>query len=169
MIASMLCLHDNAVNHIIREMHADEYPLLENFLYEAVFQQPGSLLPSRNIIHLPALYAYIENFGGRKGDLCLCAEVNDVVAGAVWGRLMHGFGHVDDGTPELAVSVLPTYRGRGLGTAMLGAMLNALGREGYRAVSLSVQKANPACRLYRRLGFRIVHEHDEEYVMVRGL
>ncbi len=41
-----------------------------------------------------------------------------------------------------------------------------LADEGYPAVSLSVQKANPAVRLYRRLGFRVVREHPEEYVMV---
>ena len=45
------------------------------------------------------------------------------------------------------------------------ALLAELRSRGFAAVSLSVQQANPAGRLYRRLGFRIVGEHAEEWVM----
>ena len=50
----------------------------------------------------------------------------------------------------------------GVDTTSLLAILSVAGL----AVSLSVQKANPAVRLYRRLGFRVVREHPEEDVMV---
>ena len=90
---------------LIRPMKESEYPLLEDFLYEAVFLQEGEKKPPRSITRLPALYAYVRDFGTKKGDLCFCAEVDGRVAGAVWVRLMQGFGFVDDETPELAVAL----------------------------------------------------------------
>lgn len=44
-------------------------------------------------------------------------------------------------------------------------LLEELSGRGFRAVSLSVQRDNPAARLYLRLGFRTVAEHDGEWVM----
>lgn len=43
-----------------------------------------------------------------------------------------------------------------------------LPREGYTAVSLSVQRANPAVRLYQRAGFTVAEATDGEYVMVKN-
>ena len=45
-------------------------------------------------------------------------------------------------------------------------MLQLLKDEGYTQVSLSVQKANYAYRMYRKLGFEVITENDEEYLMV---
>ena len=44
-------------------------------------------------------------------------------------------------------------------------LLEELSGRGFRAVSLSVQRDNPAARLYLRLGFRTVAEHGGEWVM----
>ena len=71
------------MDYLIRPMKKEEYPLLEDFLYEAVFQKDGEEKAPRNIIRLPALYAYIEEFGTRKGDLCFCAVAEGRVVGAV--------------------------------------------------------------------------------------
>ena len=101
-----------------------------------------------------------------RDDRALVAEAAGRVVGAVWVRCGAGFGRVAEGVPELAVALDPACRGRGVGTRLLRAMLRLLADEGYPAVSLSVQKANPAVRLYRRLGFRVVREHPEEYVRV---
>ncbi|MBS5505245.1 MAG: GNAT family N-acetyltransferase, partial [Oscillospiraceae bacterium] len=91
------------------------------------------------------------------------------VVGSVWCRLMDDYGHIDDETPSLAAALYPEYRGQGIGTELLRAMMDALEREGVRQVSLSVQKGNPAVRLYRRVGFRIIRETEEEYIMVDRL
>ena len=80
---------------LIRPMTPDEYPLLKDFLYEAVFQKHGPPLP-RNIIQQPSLRIYTEDFGRRHGDLCLCADTGDLIVGAAWVRYMHGFGNVAD-------------------------------------------------------------------------
>ena len=114
----------------------------------------------------PPLRDYVAGFGSRRDDRALVAEAAGRVVGAVWVRCGAGFGRVAEGVPELAVALDPACRGRGVGTRLLRAMLRLLADEGYPAVALSVQKANPAVRLYRRLGFRVVREHPEEYVMV---
>lgn len=150
---------------VIRPLRAEETPLLADFLYEAVWQpNPRNPLP-REVIRMPALRAYVEAFGARPTDCCLVAEVGGRVVGAAWSRCLHGFGWVGEGIPELAVALLPPYRGRGIGTQLLRAMLDELHGRGFAAVSLSVQRANPAVRLYRRLGFRIVGEHAGERIM----
>jgi hypothetical protein len=46
---------------------------------------------------------------------------------------------------------------------------HALGAQGYDRISLSVQKKNPALRLYERCGYRTIREQDEDYIMVRRL
>ena len=70
---------------------------------------------------------------------------------------------------SLAIALYPEYRGQGLGGAMLAKLLDALREGGWTRVSLSVQKANRALRLYRRLGFVTVEDRGEELIMVRRL
>ena len=45
-------------------------------------------------------------------------------------------------------------------------MLVLLRSQGYRKASLSVQKANYAVKLYKKVGFRIIDENAEENIMV---
>lgn len=56
------------------------------------------------------------------------------------------------------IALMPDWRGRGLGTAILTAVI-ACAREGGRSVGIMVEKFNPAMRLYRRLGFTDVADH----------
>ena len=56
------------------------------------------------------------------------------------------------------IALLPERRGRGIGTAILEA-LQATARAGGKAVGITVEKHNPALRLYRRLGFADVADH----------
>ena len=82
---------------------------------------------------------------------------------------MDDYGHIDDHTPSLAISLYKEYRGNGIGAAMMKAMLDLLKKSGYRRVSLSVQKENFAVNLYRKAGFEITADHGEEYIMVCDL
>ena len=79
---------------------------------------------------------------------------------------MDDYGHIDDETPSFAVSLYKEYRGAGIGTALMEGMLCILKQKGYNQASLSVQKANYAVNMYKKLGFEIVDEVDEEYIMV---
>jgi len=150
----------------IREMRPDEYGLLDRFLYEAIFVPEGAQPPQREIIERPELQVYVEGFGTQPDDICFTAETDGVIIGAVWVRDMNDYGHVEDGVPSFAISLLPEYRGSGIGTALMQKMLDELRLRGYECASLAVQKANYALRMYRRLGFEIVDENDEEYIMV---
>jgi ribosomal protein S18 acetylase RimI-like enzyme len=62
------------------------------------------------------------------------------------------------------VSLLPEWRGRGIGTALMQAVC-AEAREAGKAVSVAVEKYNPAQRLYRRLGFREVSDQGMYWTM----
>ena len=154
------------VNAMIRPLLPDGTDLLKDFLYEAIFIPEGVLPPSREIIEQPELRIYYEEFGSSPADYCFVAEAAGRVVGAVWTRIMNDYGHVDDETPSFAISLIPEYRGRGIGTRLLKQMLSFLGEKGYRQASLAVQKANYAVRMYEKAGFRTVAENEEEYIMV---
>ena len=153
------------MDHIIRAIREPEYPLLEDFLYEAIFIPEGVELPPKSIVNTPELQVYIENFGTQIHDKALVAEANHEVIGAVWIRIMNDYGHIDDETPSFAISLYKEYRGLGIGTEMMKAMLAILKDCGYRQASLAVQKANYAVKMYRKVGFEIVGENEEEYIM----
>ena len=150
----------------IRTLKDDETDLLQTFLYEAIFVPEGAAPPPREIIEKPELRVYTDDFGQRKGDNGLVAVIDHQVVGAVWTRIMDDYGHVDDDTPSFAIALYPAYRGQGIGTAMMKAMLALLKNQGYRQGSLAVQKANDAVKLYQDVGFEIVDENAEEYIMV---
>ena len=82
---------------------------------------------------------------------------------------MDDYGHIDDDTPSLSISLLPDFRSRGYGRAMMKAILELLKEKGYEKVSLSVQKENYAVKMYQSLGFQIWDDRDEEYIMIREL
>lgn len=97
----------------------------------------------------------------------MVAEVDGKAVGAIWVRIMNDYGHIDNDTPSLAISLFQEYRGLGIGTALMQKMLEQLKEDGYRQVSLSVQKDNYAVRLYQKTGFEIVSENEEEYIMIK--
>ncbi len=150
----------------IREIQKQEYSLLDNFLYEAIFVPEGIEPPPKTIITSPELQVYIKRFEESKDDWGLVAEVDGKIVGAVWVRIMNDYGHIDDETPSLAISLYKEYRGFGIGTAMMKEILALLKSHGYSRVSLSVQKANYAAKMYLKIGFEIIRENEEEYIMV---
>ena len=154
------------MNTIIRKIRSEEHDLLREFLYHAIYLPEGVEPPPRSVVDLPELQVYVTDFGTQPGDHCLVAEVERKVIGAAWCRIMEDYGHIDNDTPSLAISLLPEYRGQGTGTQLLNALLLLLRENGYQRASLSVQKENPALRLYQRAGFRILAEKGTEYLML---
>ena len=150
----------------IRPIRPEEIPLLDDFLYEAIFIPEGVAAPPRSIIEQEDLQVYVKDFGRRPDDYCLVAERDGKIVGTVWVRVMDDYGHVDDRTPSLAISLYKEYRNQGIGTELLGRMLELLRREGYRRVSLSVQKANYALRMYQKAGFEAIADRGEEVLML---
>ena len=150
----------------IRAISESEYSILEDFLYEAIFIPKDVPAPPREIIYKPELQVYVADFGKRKGDLGFVAEVDNKVIGAVWVRIMNDYGHIDDETPSFAISLYKDYRNYGIGTSLMKEMLNALNQAGYDQASLAVQKENYAVKMYKKVGFKIVDENNEEYIML---
>lgn len=153
------------MDYQIREIKESEYPVLPDFLYEAIFIPEGTEKPSKSIIEQPELQVYVADFG-KEDDWCLVAEIKAKIVGAVWARIMNDYGHIDDETPSLSISLYEEYRHLGLGTALMKEMLQFLKDKGYKQASLSVQKANYAVNMYRKVGFEVVKENEEEYIMV---
>lgn len=153
----------------IRKIHPDERGLLREFLYQAIYLPEGAAPPPRSVVDLPELQVYIADFGTKPGDYCFIAETEGTAVGAAWSRIMEDYGHIDSNTPSLAISLLPGYRGLGIGTQLLIGLLFFLQENGYLRVSLSVQKENPALRLYQRAGFQILAERGTEYLMLRDI
>lgn len=162
------------MNLTIRKMHPNEYPLLGDFLYQAIYQPDKTNLAPKSIINNSdinnsELQVYIKGFGTQKDDHCFCAEVDNKVVGAVWVRNINGYGSIDDVTVEFAISVFDEYQKMGIATALMNKMLMHLKELNYPKASLAVQKGNYAVRMYQKVGFEIACENEQEYIMIHRL
>lgn len=157
------------MNYNIRKIRENEHYLLDDFIYEAIFIPEGVTPPPKSIIEQPDLQVYIKDFGKEKYDICFVAEADNRVVGAVWVRDMKDYGHIADGVPSFAISLYKEYRNLGIGTKLMITMLDELRKIGCDKASLAVQKANYAVKMYKKVGFEIIDENDEEYIMVCNL
>ena len=109
---------------------------------------------------------YIKGWG-RPGDTVLIAIDDGFPVGAAWYRLFRkdqpGYGFVDEETPELAIAVVPSRRGGGLGGQLMDALLARAKEQGHTAVSLSAEKG--MTKLYEHFGFRSVEDKDGTVTM----
>jgi ribosomal protein S18 acetylase RimI-like enzyme len=108
---------------------------------------------------------------GRPGDTAVIAIHDGFPVGAAWYRLFSsqqpGYGFVDERTPELAIAVVPNARGKGVGGALLEALLERALADGHPALSLSVDRLNDgAIKLYERYGFQKVAEDEDSVTML---
>jgi ribosomal protein S18 acetylase RimI-like enzyme len=114
---------------------------------------------------------YVKGWG-RPGDTVLIAAEDGFPVGAAWYRLFRrdqrGYGFVDEETPELAIAVVPSRRGRGLGDALLEALFERARADGHAALSLSVESGNDAlCAFYEKHGFERVADDGGDTVTMR--
>jgi len=118
------------------------------------------------------LTRYVDNWG-RPGDVALIAQESGHRIGAAWFRLFRsaepGYGFVDEQTPELSISVVPSRRRHGIGQELLDALLEKARAVGHTAVSLSVEADSPAVTFYERNGFERVGESDGGLIMRKAL
>ena len=153
------------MDYQIRPIRETEIPQLKDFLYNAIFIPEGIAAPPMEIVEDESLQIYIRNFGQEPDDRCLVAVSNNRVVGAIWSRIMNDYGHIADDTPSIAISLYKEYRNQGIGTALLQQMLSLLKADGYKSVSLSVQKANYALKMYQKAGFRVISDDTDEAIM----
>jgi GNAT superfamily N-acetyltransferase len=118
------------------------------------------------------LTRYVDNWG-KAGDLGVVSAETGHPVGAAWFRLFKasepGYGFIDESTPELTISVVPSRRRHGVGQELLDALLAQAREAGHSQISLSVEAASPAVAFYERNGFEHVRDSDGDVVMLRRL
>jgi GNAT superfamily N-acetyltransferase len=145
----------------LRRAFATDLPFLAEMGGHAAHWRPGAAQPPAEVLLAePHLGRYLAGWG-RAGDAGLIAlDERERTVGAAWYRLFTrdqpGYGFLSESIPELSIAVRPACRGRGVGTALLSALIVLAREEGHAALSLSVEPDNPARRLYERAGFRKV-------------
>ena len=149
---------------VLRRGGAQDVRFLRDMLHHAYYWRarvPGSLV-SR----------YVRGWG-RPGDTAVIALEGGFPVGAAWYRVFPedepGYGFVDPETPELAIAVVPSKRGHGIGEELLKELIAKAKEAGYGRLSLSVEPGNPARKLYERFGFEVVGQGDEAWTMVATL
>lgn len=178
---------------IVRPARGDDIEFMAAMLVEAACWRPGVARPAaRELLARPEIGRYITGWP-RVGDRSVIAETTiteDDPArstnapegagvhsprriGAAWyrrfGESDPGFGFVACDVPEVTIGVVAGWRGRGVGRALLLALVDAAGADGLRALSLSVEHDNPARRLYTSIGFHPVARGDGTVTMVIDL
>jgi GNAT superfamily N-acetyltransferase len=146
---------------VVRRGDALDVPFLRDMLHHAYFwrEDPAASEP---------VARYVANWG-RRGDAAVIAIVEHRPVGAAWYRVFDadepGFAFLDESTPEVSIAVVPAMRGRGIGSELLEALTARARREGFGALSLSVERDNPSVKLYERHGFTPVREDGDTVVM----
>jgi ribosomal protein S18 acetylase RimI-like enzyme len=154
---------------VVRRGGAQDVRFLRDMLHHAYYWKERAPEDSG-----PGPVALYVKAWGRRGDAVMIAIDDGFPVGAAWYRLFprdrRGYGFVDERTPELAIAVVPSARGKGVGSALLDALLARARGEGFAAVSLSVDRNNAgAIGLYQRHGFRKVGEEDDSLTMLADL
>ena len=110
----------------------------------------------QTVLDNPNLARYVDAFG-RAGDCAVVAHDSEQIVGLAWARLWtpdsHGFGWVDEATPEMAIAVETGFREMGVGARLVEALKSQLREMGAEQISLNVRADSAAVRLYEKLGF----------------
>ncbi len=158
---------------VLRDAIAADGPFIERMLLAAANWSPQRQITLDELRGRPELIHYVSGWP-RPGDMGLIAvEENAVPIGAVWLRVFRaddpGYGYVGPAVPELSIGVVDTRRGQGVGRSLLRAQARQAMRSGISALSLSVERANPAAGLYRSEGWRVVESGPDSDTMVLQL
>ncbi|UVI32738.1 GNAT family N-acetyltransferase [Paenibacillus spongiae] len=146
------------LTYSIRPINEEDVPFLWEMLFESLHVRDGQEPFGREVIREPSLAKYVEGWG-REGDLGYIAVNSEGQSiGSITSRFYkeqnQGFGFIRHDIPELGMAIIPEYRGKGIGTALLSRLFEELALAGIKQVSLSVDPTNrTAVKLYRRFGF----------------
>ncbi|GAB2606663.1 GNAT family N-acetyltransferase [Pseudactinotalea suaedae] len=155
----------------VRDAGPEDAEFLLDMLLEAVNWTGEERVSRKQLLRDRRLAHYVAGWQ-REGDLGVIAvdlggpAGLQIPVGAAWLRRFNagaqGYGYVADDIPELSMGVAPAHRGRGIGRGLLRTIASRAQDAGNRAISLSVEKDNPAVALYTAAGFRTVAVGDED-------
>jgi GNAT superfamily N-acetyltransferase len=147
---------------VIRRGNRQDVRFLRDMLRHAFYWRSGG------VVEDASLWRYVAGWG-RRGDSAVIALEGGFPIGAAWYRLFSrdepGFGFVDDQTPEVSIAVVPSRRGRGIGSELLDALVELAGEQGYRGLSLSVADDSPAMHVFEKQGFERTDQTDGSWTM----
>lgn len=157
----------------IRSGTIEDIPFLEKMLFEAVFWYPASTRPDMyDFFEKTKLNRFLADWG-RPGDKSFVMQIGSIPIGAAWYRLFKAdegsYGFVDENTPEIGMAVLKDYRSRGIGRKLLKALILEAQWKEFELLSLSVEPANFALRLYESEGFTKVGESGTSWTLCMKL
>lgn len=158
----------------LRPASAADAAFLAEMLTLAIDWQPATAPRSVAAVRAdPLLARYVDGWP-RTGDSGVIATDDDgTPIGAAWYRYFTatapGYGFVSPTIPELSLAVAPQARGVGTGRQLLASLLGVARNQGLTRVSLSVDRANPARRLYQRMGFTISSSNGGSLTMTIDL
>jgi predicted acetyltransferase/GNAT superfamily N-acetyltransferase len=139
---------------------------LWDMLYTSIHVRADAEAPPLSILDEPDIAHYLRDFGTRAGDDAEIATVDGRPVGAAFCRRMPaddpGYGFIAAHIPEVGMAVDARHRGHGVGTHLLGALL-----ERHPTMSLSVDRDNVGAHaLYRRLGFVEITDDGHSVTML---
>jgi GNAT superfamily N-acetyltransferase len=154
----------------IRPATAGDSRFLADMLVEAANWNVVTARPRVSVLEDPRVLRYISGWP-RPGDFGVIAvDSNRTPIGASWARLFPsnapGSGFVAPGVPELTLGVNPLWRAQGVGRALIRRLSRLAVEAGHARVSLAVERANYAQRLYVSEGFVTVSSTERSDVMV---
>ena len=147
---------------MIRRGNRQDVRFLRDMLRHAFYWRSGSDLEESS------LWRYVSGWG-RRGDAAMIALEGGFPVGAAWFRLFPseepGFGFVNEATPDVAIAIVPSRRGRGIGSELLEALVDLAREQGYEGLSLSVAEDSPAMHVFQKHGFEKVEQADGSWTM----
>lgn len=138
----------------IRDLEGADRRALERFAVLASFPPWG--VPGDDAAAQPRVRRWLDGWPGA-ADVGVGWAADGVLLGAAWARpvepvLAHDATGV--GLPEAIVAVEEPARGRGVGTALVVALVERAQARGWPGLALTVSPRNPAAiAVYRRCGF----------------
>ena len=151
---------------MIRRGNRQDVRFLRDMLRHAFYWRSGGTVEDAS------LWRYVSGWG-RRGDAAVIGLESGFPIGAAWYRLFPrdepGFGFVDEQTPEMAIAVVPSRRGRGIGSELLDSLVELAKEQGHSGLSLSVADESPAMHVFAKQGFEKVEQTDGSWTMQLNL
>jgi GNAT superfamily N-acetyltransferase len=157
---------------IRRATRADASFLVE-MVCEAANWHPDRVRPKVDLLADPRVMRYARAWKRPADDGVVAEDGSGESIGACWYRVLPrnepGYGFVATGVPELTLGVRPMWRAQGVGRQLLTAACDLARAAGHQRISLSVERANFAERLYRSEGFVVLESGVDADTMVKTL
>jgi GNAT superfamily N-acetyltransferase len=147
---------------VIRRGNRQDVRFLRDMLRHAFYWRSGGTVEDAS------LWRYVSGWG-RRGDAAVIGLEGGFPIGAAWYRLFPreepGFGFVHERIPEMAIAVVPSRRGRGIGSELVDSLVDLAKEQGYGGLSLSVADESPAMHVFAKQGFEKVEQTDGSWTM----